>query len=78
VAKVVSKPPPVANRHYRYPWDEWLDGRTWELTAGVDFDCDVLTVVSAARQAANRRGGFANVVTHGGNVYVTFTKASEE
>jgi hypothetical protein len=78
MAKVVNAPPPVANRHYRYPWDKWLDGRTWELTAGVDFDCEIVTIISSARQAADRRGGGIKAVTHGGKVYVTFTKASNE
>lgn len=22
----------------KYPWNEWLDGRTWRATRGVDFD----------------------------------------
>ena len=41
----------------RYPWDEWLDGRTWTLEAGVDFDAGKHDQMAAmVHQAARRRG----------------------
>jgi hypothetical protein len=41
----------------RYPWDEWLDGRVWELFRGEDFSAKVPTLISNARAQARRRGG---------------------
>ena len=79
MAKVVAAMPDTpGNSNYVYPWDTWLDGQAWELESGVDFNCDFRTVVSAARQAANRRGGFANAMVRGNKVYIQFTKAAEE
>ena len=41
MAKVVQSQdfPEVQRRHRKYPWDEWEDGRIWEITGdGKDFD----------------------------------------
>lgn len=32
-----------ATRESKYPWGEWLDGRVWKLTSGVDFDTNAAT-----------------------------------
>jgi hypothetical protein len=37
MARVVDEMPRHRRRR-KYPWDEWLDGRTWELEPGVDFN----------------------------------------
>jgi len=41
---------------YKYPWDQWLDGSTWQLVQGEDFDCSVLTITTTLRDVARRRG----------------------
>jgi hypothetical protein len=41
----------------RYPWDEWLDGRVWELVPGEDFTAKVNTFKQMAQTQARRRGG---------------------
>jgi hypothetical protein len=69
--------PDFGNSAYIYPWDKWLDGQIWELELGGDFECDIRTIVSAARQAANRRGGFANARVCGQKVYIKFTVAED-
>lgn len=41
----------------RYPWDQLLDGSTWELVKGEDFTSRPQTIISSARTQARRRGG---------------------
>ncbi len=43
-------------RRESYPYDEWLDGRVWELHAGVDFTVNIRTMRSQVKKAAARRG----------------------
>jgi len=40
-----------------YPWDKWLDGRTWQMTEGVDFKCTVASFQHAAMVRARMKGG---------------------
>ena len=28
-------------RAQQYPWDEWTDGKTWEVAKGADFTCSL-------------------------------------
>lgn len=38
MAKVAKDPDFRVHRsHAKYPWDDWQDGRVWEITAGEDF-----------------------------------------
>ena len=41
----------------QYPWEEWLDGRVWQLTKGEDYNSRATTVIANARLQAKRRGG---------------------
>ena len=41
----------------RYPWDQLLDGNTWELVHGDDFVSRPTTLIQNARMQAKRRGG---------------------
>jgi hypothetical protein len=40
----------------KYPWDEWLDGSTWCITRGADFDVKPFSMRSAVQGAGERRG----------------------
>jgi glycine cleavage system aminomethyltransferase T len=40
-----------------YPWNEWLDGKIWELEAGVDFTVKLDSFKGAALAAARTREG---------------------
>lgn len=40
----------------RYPWAEWLDGKTREVVRGVDYDITSQEFVIRARRAAWKRG----------------------
>ena len=39
----------------KYPWDQWLDGKTWELVQGEDFDCEITTMADNVRRHARER-----------------------
>lgn len=53
MARVVDKlPPSRKSTGPNYPWDEWLDGRVWELTVGEDFTGRIDSMRSAASNAA--------------------------
>lgn len=64
----------------RYPWDQWLDGQTWELKKGsrqeveegkADFAVTAKSFRSAVMQAASQRNGEARTATlDDGNVLV--------
>ena len=43
-------------RGHGHPWDEWLDGSAWRLTAGIDFRGSVANFASLAWKRANARG----------------------
>lgn len=45
----VGRPP-------KYPWDEWMDGSTWRITRGADFDVKVLSIRSGVHRCARQRG----------------------
>ncbi len=40
----------------KYPWDEWLDGGTWRITRGADFDVKVASMRKAVFLAAQKHG----------------------
>lgn len=39
-----------------YPWDEWLNGNVWRLTAGKDFTSKAEVFRSMANSRAKQRG----------------------
>ena len=59
MARTLERFPEPSNA--KYPWEEWLDGRVWELTPGEDFTAKVTTLRSNAQLQAKRRGGRVHV-----------------
>lgn len=55
MAKVLKAFPAGCKGHGRYPWNEWLDGRTWELKRGVDFECSTISFRTSAYAMARKR-----------------------
>lgn len=53
-----------------YPWDEWFDGNTWELTPGKDFTTEVKAFQSTAQQAARNRRLRLRTRSLGDKVYI--------
>lgn len=60
MARVIRQfpdPPPAGGVHgIKYPWDEWLDGKVWELEIGADFYSSRESFRHAAGEAGRRRG----------------------
>lgn len=50
-------------RTEKYPYDEWLDGKIYQLDAGADFEGKVTAFSTSIRQAAGRRNLKVNLVT---------------
>lgn len=58
-----------------YPWDEWLDGRTWTVTRGADYDVSEQSFRTALTAAALRRGGTVKAALAEGRVIFRFIPA---
>jgi hypothetical protein len=46
----------MRDRQTKYPWDKWLDGRTWELRKGRDYESTLESLRGRASRAASQRG----------------------
>jgi len=57
-------------RGRNYPWDDWFDGRIWELEPGTDFDGPATGLERVIRTSANRRGIKVRIRIDEGNVVV--------
>lgn len=49
----------------KYPWDDWMNGRPWEITHGQDFTCGSRSMKTQIHEEARRRGLGARVRTRG-------------
>jgi hypothetical protein len=56
----------------RYPWADWTNGDTWELTKD-DFNGGVPQFRNQCKQIAKRRGLVASVMQLEDKIYVKFT-----
>lgn len=41
--------------HEQYPWDKWLQRKSFRLVQGTDFDCEVHGMASQIRNKASQR-----------------------
>jgi hypothetical protein len=57
-------------RSRSYPWDDWFDGRIWELHPGEDFDGPTTSLERVIRTSANRRDIKVRIRIDDGNVIV--------
>jgi hypothetical protein len=60
------------DRRNKYPWDEWLDGSTWQLTPGEDYT-NVNGFRRTVYEAAEKRGGHARTSMVNGHLLLQFT-----
>lgn len=71
MSKVVDGfPGNCKGRITRYPWDQWLDGQTWELTPGEDFGTSVATFRRVLHSAATARGRKYITRLNDGKLYI--------
>ena len=62
MARVLSKLPQQIGKPYLYPWDEWTDGRVWELTQGEDFQCALPSFRQIVYKTAHVQGLVVQVI----------------
>lgn len=62
----------------KYPWAEWMDGKTWEAVRGVDFHVTPAAFRTVCHSAAARHGGGVRVATDGDRVVFKFTPNTPE
>jgi hypothetical protein len=53
-----------------YQWDQWLDGRTWRLTAGEDYSVSTTKMQMTAYQQARRMGLRVRTEVAAGGLYI--------
>lgn len=63
-------------RPSKYPWEEWLDGRWWEIQKGVDFDRSVASMRKSVSTASKRKGGTCVTSTLGDKIRFRFLPIS--
>lgn len=66
---------PGPGRRSLYPWDEWLNGSVWRLTAGEDFTTTPKAFMRAANAAGARRGLAVQSTTAGAAVVIRAQRA---
>ena len=57
-------------RSRQYPWDDWFDGRIWQLEPKEDFDGPATSLERVIRTSANRRRLKVRVRIDGKNIVV--------
>lgn len=56
------------NRQQRYPWDQWLDGATWEIQQGEDFNVEMESMRVQIHNAARTHGFRATTSVKGDKI----------
>lgn len=77
MAKTVKTFNFTSRRSPFYPWDEWFDGRIWQLTKGEDFSVSLHSFRTCAYLAASKRGGRVRSSTSGDVVTLQFLKEAK-
>ena len=67
---VREMPEPNCRGNSKYPWNQWLDGRVWELTPGVDFKTSTESFRALLSLTASRNGFRITTVTREGLLYI--------
>lgn len=76
MAKVVTDSKNTVSRA-KYPWDQWADGREWEVTQGDDFKCSRIGFVAQVHLRASVRGMRAVTTSRGKVVRFRFISKPE-
>lgn len=61
-----------------YPWDDWFDGRIWQLEQKVDFDGPATSLERVIRTSANRRGLKVRIRIEPNNIIVVQRHEEED
>lgn len=69
---------PRSGRPPSYPWDEWMDGSTWRIERGVDFEIPARNMAAVIRARGHRVGQLATTRVIGDSVEFRFALAPQE
>lgn len=72
MARVVEDSAIETHTNNVYPWGDWLNGKTWELTKGEDFKCTMNSMRVQAYKHASKRGGRVKTKINGLTFYIRF------
>jgi len=70
MAKVVEKMPGKSETDATYDWNNWLDGRIWELKRGIDFQIQSHSFRSVAHSEATKRGVTIKTSISGDTIFI--------
>ena len=76
--EIKFKFPRNAGGNAKYDWDTILNGKTWELTQGEDFEMEPRTFVAHCHGTAKRRDKRVRTHSHGKVVVVQAFKDKSE
>ncbi len=62
----------------KYPWDEWLDGKTWLIKRGEDYAVPSTSMTAMIRMTARRKGGWVTTIANYGDSIVFRVKRDAE
>ena len=62
----------------KYPWNEWLDGRSWKLTKGEDFHIQPESFRATISVTAKRRGLKVRTKAFDGGMFVQAYKENTQ
>jgi hypothetical protein len=74
MAEVVDELPGPARGASIHSWEEWLDGRVWKLTHGVDFEVSMKAFATQAWSAGKRLGVKVATRRQGNVIYIQASK----
>lgn len=78
MAKQLEEFPEISRpgRPDKYPWDEWFNGKPWQLDSGEDFEAELKidSFRATAKSAAKKRNGTIKtaVVNDGKSIVIQF------
>jgi hypothetical protein len=78
MAERISDIEPHRGRPAIYPWEEWLDGSSWRITRGADFDISPVSMAAIIRQRAERAGLTATCRREGDDAIVFKASATPD
>lgn len=65
--------------HSKYPWDQWLNGKPWELTHEVDYQVKTGNFITVSQAAAKKQQGEVKWVRTGDKtIVIQFVKTPTE
>lgn len=62
----------------KYPWNEWLDGRIWEITQGEDYSIKPISMAQNVWKAARDNGKASKIKIIGNRIVFKARAATQQ